>query len=126
MIREKAEEFFHGRQSFNQRDLIRWNNKLLHKILLDIDMTDEEESVFEDYKFYSTEISTLPRWIASAARWVLHLGWARNTRDELLDKYQEAMDRDTRGIIPPMEGRDKRFFADLLLTAATSAGGLSV
>ena len=36
------------------------------------------------------------------------------------------MDRDTRGIIPPLEGRDKRFVADLLLTALTSAGGLSV
>merc|ERR1719446_1694406 len=36
------------------------------------------------------------------------------------------MDRDTRGIIPPTEGRDKRFLADLLLTALTSAGGLSV
>jgi len=39
----------------------------------------------------------------------------------------EAMDRDTRGIYPRVtDQHDKRFTADLLLTALTSAGGLSV
>jgi len=126
MIRESAEEFFRGRESFNQRDLIRWNNKLLHKIMMDLDLTDEEETVFEDYKGSSTTMSTLPRWLVSGLRWVFGLNQGRDTRDMLLEKYQEAFDRDTRGIIPALEGHDKRFMADLLLTALTSAGGLSV
>lgn len=126
MIRESAEEFFRGRESLNERDLVRWNNKLLHKILMDIDMTDEEEANFEEYKGASTTMSTLPRWLVSSLRWVFGLRSARNTRDEILEKYQEAFDRDTRGLIPPLEGRDKRFMADMLLTALTSAGGLSV
>jgi hypothetical protein len=98
----------------------------MHKILLDMDLTDEEETVFEDYKGSSTTMSTLPRWLVSSLRWVFGLRAGRNTRDELLEKYQEAFDRDTRGIIPSLEGRDKRFLADLLLTTLTSAGGLSV
>lgn len=126
MIRQSAEEFFRGRVSFNQRDMIRWNTKLLHKILLDMDITDEEEEAFESYKGWSTAIATVPRWLSSGLRWVFGLGSARSTRNELLEKYQEAMDRDTRGIIPEIEGHDKRFLADLLLTALTSAGGLSV
>jgi len=126
MIRQEAEEFFRGRTSFNQRDMIRWNNKLLHKILLDMDLTDDEETKFQNYKSSSTLASTLPRWVVSGLRWAFHLREARTTRDEILDSYMEAMDRDTRGIIPPLEGRDKRFLADLLLTALTSAGGLSV
>jgi len=126
MIRQSAEEFFREHQSFNQRDMIRWNNKLLHKILLDMDLTDEEETKFEDYKGSSTMVATLPRWLVSGLRWVFSLRSARTTRDEILDTYMEAMDRDTRGIIPATEGRDKRFLADLLLTALTSAGGLSV
>jgi hypothetical protein len=126
MIRESAEEFFRGRESFNQRDMIRWNNKLLHKILMDLDLTDEEETIFEDYKGSSTTMSTLPRWLVSGLRWVFGLHQGRETRDMLLEKYQEAFDRDTRGLIPALEGRDKRFMADLLLTALTSAGGLSV
>jgi len=126
MIRASAEEFFQGRESFNQRDLIRWNNKLLHKILMDMDITDEQEIVFEDYKGSSTTMSTLPRWLVSSLRWVFGVHGARNTRDELIESYEQAFDRDTRGLIPTLQGRDKRFLADLLLTALTSAGGLSV
>jgi len=127
MIRESAEEFFRVHQSFNQRDLIRWNNKLLHKVLLNIDMTDEEEDVFQTYKGSSTIASTLPRWLTSTLRWVFHLQAARTTRDELLEKYMEAMNADTRGLYTvPRDARDRRFLADLLLTALTSAGGLSV
>jgi len=125
MIHQSAVEFFEGRNSLNLRDMTMWCNKLLHKILLDMDITDEEESVFEDYKGSSTIIATVPRWLASGLRLVFGLSSARTTRDELLDKYMEAMDRDTRGIIPPLEGHNKRFVADLLLTALTSAGGLS-
>jgi hypothetical protein len=91
-----------------------------------MDLTDEEEEVFEDYKGSSTTMSTLPRWLVSGLRWVFGLRQGRNTRDALLESYQAAFDRDTRGIIPQLEGRDKRFMADLLLTALTSAGGLSV
>jgi len=126
VIRESAEEFFQGRESFNQRDLIRWNNKLLHKLMMDMDLTDEEETVFEDFKGAGTMMSTLPRWLVSTLRWAFGVSQARTTRDELLEKYQAAFDSDTRGIIPPLEGRDKRFMADLILTALTSAGGLSV
>lgn len=126
MIRQSAEEFFQGRESFNQRDLTRWNNKLLHKILMDMDLTDEEEDAFESYKGSSTIVATVPRWLASGLRWAFGLGSARDTRNELLEKYQESIDRDTRGIIPAIEGHDKRFLADLFLTALTSAGGLSV
>jgi len=51
----------------------------------------------------------------------------KHMREQLLDKYQEALDRDTRGIIEQIsDGRDKRFVADLFLTALVSAGGLSV
>lgn len=101
-------------------------NKIFHKIMLDMDLTDEEEQSFQDYKGSSTIISTLPRWVVSGFRWAFGLNTARQQRDVWLDKYQEQMDRDTRGIIPALEGRDRRFLADLILTAATSAGGISV
>jgi len=52
MIHQSAVEFFEGRNSLNLRDMTMWCNKLLHKILLDMDITDEEESVFEDYKVH--------------------------------------------------------------------------
>lgn len=127
MIRESAEEFFRVHQSFNQRDLIRWNNKLLHKVLLNMDMTDEEEDAFETYKGSSTIAATLPRWLVSGLRWVFQLQTARTKRDELLETYIQHIDADTRGLYPtPQDARDKRFLADLLLTALTSAGGLSV
>jgi len=127
MIRQSAEEFWRGRTSVNQRDMTRWNTKLLHKILLDMDITDEEEDTFNDYKGSSTTISTLPRWASSGLRWVFGLSGARASRDSLLEKYMEAMDMDTRGLYPRVtDQHDKRFTADLLLTALTSAGGLSV
>jgi len=127
MIRQSAEEFFQGRESLNNRDMTAWNTKLLHKILLNLDITDEEEVTFNDYKGSSTTVSTLPRWLVSGLRWVFSLNAARETRDTLLDKYMEAMDNDNRGLYPKIEDqRDKRFTADLILTALTSAGGLSV
>jgi len=48
-------------------------------------------------------------------------------REDLLNKYQEAMDIEARGLYPRIkDSRDKKFVADLFLTALTSAGGLSV
>jgi len=126
MIRQSAEEFFQGRESLNPRDMTQWNTKLLHKILLNLDITDEEEATFNDYKGSSTTVSTLPRWLVSGLRWVFSLNAARETRETLLDKYMEAMDNDTRDLYPKIEDqREKRFTADLILTALTSAGGLS-
>lgn len=127
MIRQKAEEFFEGRNSLNQRDMTKFNTKLLHKIMLNLDLTDKEEEFFNSYKGSSTVIATVPRWLSSGLRWVFGLNQARMNRDALLTKYIAAMDDDTRGLYPRIEDpRDKRFAADLILTALTSAGGLSV
>lgn len=127
MIRQKAEEFFQGRESMNQRDMTRFNTKLLHKILLNLDLTDEEEEFFNSYKGSSTVIATLPTWLSSGLRWAFGLNKARHDREALLTKYMAAMDDDTRDLYPRIEDpRDKRFAADLILTALTSAGGLSV
>jgi len=58
---------------------------------------------------------------------VPHIQAVKGMREQLLDKYQEAMDRDARGLYPRVtDSRDKKFVADLFLTALTSAGGLSV
>jgi len=125
-VRRMAEHFFEGRESLNQRDMNRWIHKLFHKLMLDMDITDEEETDFAAYKSSSTTISTLPRWLVSGFRWAVGLNAAREKRDEWLARYVSAIDADTRGIIPQLDDpRDKRFLADFILTAITSAGGLS-
>lgn len=126
MVRERAQNFFEGRMSITQADIKMWVTKFFHKSMLDMDLTDEEAVEFETFKGSSTVMSTLPRWLVSATRWVFGVHTNRERRDMWIAKYEEAMDRDTRGIIPQLEGRDKRFLADLLLTAFTSAGGISV
>lgn len=132
MIREKAQEFFQGRNSFTQADLSKWINKLLHKIMLDMDITDAEEAEFEQYKSQSFILSLLPKTLLSLIQTVVpevaaQIAALKQMRENLLDKYQEALDTDTRGIIQRFSNaRDKKFVADLFLTGLTSAGGLSV
>jgi len=128
MIREKAQEFFQGRTSFTQADLTVWNNKLQHKILLDMDLTDADEAAFAEYKSRSFIISLMPKTLVSLlAPFVSQIRAVKGMREDLLNKYQEAMDIDARGLYPRIkDSRDKKFVADLFLTALTSAGGLSV
>jgi len=128
MIRERAQEFFQGRTSFTQADLSVWNNKLQHKIFLDMDLTDAEEAAFAEYQSQSFIISLMPKTLVSLlAPLVPQIQAVKGMREDLLDKYQEAMDTDVRGLYPQVtDSRDKKFVADLFLTALTSAGGLSV
>lgn len=126
-IRQEAEKFFQGRESLSPTDMDNWNAKVLHKILLNWDVTDEELEFFQSYKGKQTIVSTLPKWLVSVARWALGLRQAREARETLLEKMMEKMDQDPRGLyVVPENPRSKRFTADLLLTALTSAGGLSV
>eukprot|EP00931_Biecheleriopsis_adriatica_P003920 TRINITY_DN105668_c0_g1_i1.p1 TRINITY_DN105668_c0_g1~~TRINITY_DN105668_c0_g1_i1.p1 ORF type:complete len:1206 (-),score=193.07 TRINITY_DN105668_c0_g1_i1:8-3625(-) len=130
MIRKSAETFLESRQTLTKADLSTWTNKLFHKILLDIDLTDDEAAEFEDYKGSSMMAALLPRWLCIALSWVgvVNLEELRDQRDTWLQMYITAMGKDKRGIIvvEGLEARDLRFLADLLLTAMTSAGGISV
>jgi hypothetical protein len=126
MISDSAQAFFRGRTSIKQEDYNLWVSRLLHKILLDIELSDADAEEFESYKGKAIAACVLPRWVASGVSWALGIKTLQDTRDKLIAKYERAMEADKRGIIPPLEGRDRRFLADLLLTTMTSAGGLSV
>jgi len=105
-----------------------WNTKLQHKILLDMDLTDAQVVSFGEYQSQSFIISLIPKTLVSLLEpFVPQIQAIKGMREELLDMYQEALDRDTRGLIQRFtDSRDKKFVADLFLTALTSAGGLSV
>jgi len=126
MIKKSVQEFFEKRTSMTSADHATFVTKLFHKILLDMDISEVEVADFEAYKASAMMISLLPRWLVSSLRWAFSLSTARENRDLWLEKYEHAIKNDKRGIIPPVEGRDRRFLADLLLTSMTSAGGLSV
>merc|ERR1719454_2088133 len=99
---------------------------LFHKILLNMELTEFEVIDFEKYKAASMKVALLPRWLVSTFNGTIGLSTTRKQRNLWLEKYEHAMDHDTRGFMPKLQGRDKRFLADLLLTTMTSAGGLSV
>jgi len=128
MIRERAQEFFQDRNSFTQADLTAWNHKLQHKIFFDMDLTDDDEAAFAEYKSQSFILSLMPKTLVSMLEpWVSEIGAVKTMREEILLDYQKAMDMDERGLYPRItDSRDKKFVADLFLTALTSAGGLSV
>merc|ERR1712003_599299 len=73
-------------------------------------------------------ITVLPTWLASRHHWSRRLRSLRKRRNQHLDRYMEAIQNDQRGIYAQfrLAGRDLRFVADFLLTAFTSAGGLSM
>jgi len=127
LIREHVKEFFKGRNSMKGTDYDKFSTKLFHKILLDMTLSDIEIEDFESYKGSSMMVAMLPRWLVTALKWKGTLSTAQENRDLWLEKYEAAMEKDTRKIIPEMtDPRDRRFLADLLLTACTSAGGISV
>lgn len=126
MIQDAVKKFFDGRKTMTKEDYNAFVTRLFHKILLNMELTEFEVIDFEKYKAGSMKVSLFPRWLVGTLDSAFGLSWARKQRELWLEKYEAAMDRDTRGIIPKLQGRDKRFFADLLLTSMTSAGGLSV
>jgi hypothetical protein len=128
MIRMAVKKFFRRRKTMTKADYSMFVTKLFHKILLDMDLTEIEVLDFEKYKAGSLKVSLFPRWLVGTLNSTFGLSWARKQRDLWLEKYEAAMERDTRGLLKlaELDPRDKRFLADLLLTSMTSAGGISV
>jgi len=127
-IEAKVKTYLAGKQLFDSgSDITPFTTKIMHKIHVNLDLTDEEAKEFAEYQSGALVKAILPDEVVL---WGKLQSGDRKTRQKWLTKYMDAMETDPRGIFQGLTGRQPggRLYvvAAALMDSLTFAGGLSV
>merc|ERR1719329_301654 len=132
MVADFTRDFFQNRQSIDaDRDVCAWSTKLLHKIHLNMDLTDAEATEFYEFQGLAVIVTAMSQTIVDhpVGRWGLSARRLQQMRRDWLRKYKLAIARDTRGVFPPVSALSDaqlHIIATGAMDSMTFAGGLSV
>jgi hypothetical protein len=132
MVADWTREFFQNRGSLDAgHDVSEWSTKFLHKIHLNLDLTDEEARDFYDFQSLAVTVTAMLQSIVDnpVGRWGLSVHRLQEMRRNWLVKYKDAITRDTRGCFPPaseLSDHQLHLIATGIMDSLVFAGGLSV
>eukprot|EP00939_MAST-03C_sp_MAST-3C-sp1_P004344 g4344.t1 len=112
-----------------QKDVKIWSTKLLHKVHLNMDLTDMEASKFVDVQSTCLVATILPQGLVNKVKFVSKIDEVKAYRKEMILRYQQAIRDDSRGIVPEVFKSDEQknfLLASNVLDSLLFAGGLSV
>ena len=98
----------------------------LHKISLDWSLSAEQLERFLDFQSSSTLMIALPEFLNPVLRWVPSVQSFISTRQELIQEFAAAIERDRRGLFENVSASFRPTMASGLLDSLTFAGGLSI
>lgn len=132
MVDEYTHEFFRDRQSLDAgHGISNWATKFLHKIHLNLDLSDAEAHEFYEFQDLAVIVTAMSQSIVDnpVGRWGLSIHRLQELRRQWLVKYKDAITRDTRGCYPPaseLSDHQLHIIATGVMDSLLFAGGLSV